>query len=156
TPRGTTPLPLHNGQAWPSWASIALRMNSLLFGSLSRSLASSASTLKATTSVFWGRLFTVHLLCGRDSRPPLQCRRLPGESQAWEAGRRRPDRGHDEPAQDSSRAGEQPFKVIAARLARESRGARRSKRRAEAADPELGGGNFFWWGRHSCLPNRTA
>src|SRR5262245_27470003 len=53
-PRGTTPLPLHSGQARPSCASIALRMKALLFGSLSSSSASSFSTLKATTAVFWG------------------------------------------------------------------------------------------------------
>src|SRR4051812_19821494 len=34
---------------------MALRMNSLLFGSLSSSSASSFSTLKATIAVLWGR-----------------------------------------------------------------------------------------------------
>src|SRR5258708_5239658 len=53
-PRGTTPLPLQSGQATPSWAAIALRMNALLFGNLFNSSASSLSTLKATTAVFGG------------------------------------------------------------------------------------------------------
>src|SRR4051794_40967066 len=53
-PRGTTPLPLHNGQATPSWAAIALRINALLFGSLLSKSARSVSTLNATTAVFGG------------------------------------------------------------------------------------------------------
>jgi hypothetical protein len=43
---------VHNGQAVLIWAAIALRMNALLFGSLFKNSASSASTLNATTSVF--------------------------------------------------------------------------------------------------------
>src|SRR2546426_360263 len=50
-PRGTTPLPLHSGQAIPSWAAIALRMKALLLGSLFRNSANSSSTLNATTAV---------------------------------------------------------------------------------------------------------
>src|SRR5437588_382212 len=46
-PRGTTPEPVHKGQVMPNWARIALRMNSLLLGSLSRNSASSSSTLNA-------------------------------------------------------------------------------------------------------------
>src|SRR5438552_17921189 len=51
-PRGTTPETVHKGQVMPNWARIALRMNSLLFGSLSRNRASSSSTLNATICDF--------------------------------------------------------------------------------------------------------
>src|SRR5262249_46542919 len=53
-PRGTTPLPLHSGQAMPICAAMALRMKALLLGSLLSSSASSFSTLKATTAVLGG------------------------------------------------------------------------------------------------------
>src|SRR5579871_5842303 len=47
-PRGTTPAPVQSGQVMPSWATIALRMNALLLGSLLRNSARSSSTLNAT------------------------------------------------------------------------------------------------------------
>src|SRR5262245_23996279 len=51
-PLGTTPVPMHSGQAMPSWATMALRMNADLFGSLLRNSAKSSSTLKATICDF--------------------------------------------------------------------------------------------------------
>src|SRR4029453_7926447 len=56
-PFSTTPVPAQSGQVMPNCARIALRMNSLLFGSASRKSARSSSTLKATICFFW-------VLCG--------------------------------------------------------------------------------------------
>src|SRR3954465_15133544 len=62
-PLGTMPVPLQSGQAMPSWATIALRMKALLFGSLFRKSASSSSTLKATICDF-GALRVINRLAG--------------------------------------------------------------------------------------------
>src|ERR671934_2912443 len=94
-PLGTTPVPLHSGQAMPSWATIALRMKALLFGSLFRNSASSSSTLKATISDF-GDLRGMTGLAGGGSRALTQnCTgsrrfgeaRSAGAGNAWLSGR---------------------------------------------------------------------
>src|SRR5688572_32362872 len=51
-PAGTTPSPVQSGHVMLNCARIARRMNSLLFGSLSRNSARSSSTLKATICDF--------------------------------------------------------------------------------------------------------
>src|SRR5688572_8795989 len=51
-PAGTTPSPVQSGHVMLNCARIARRMNSLLFGSLSRNSAKSSSTLKATICDF--------------------------------------------------------------------------------------------------------